>query len=227
MMHYTKKWLGLALCTFLSTPSSGQPSHTIPPNLSTLKQALIAYHNSGCYFYDISSVTQHALYYLKFRINQNNRAKQPKKLAIVMDIDETALSNYDDMQRMDFGGTKADIKALEKDAHDPAIPFTKTIYQYALAHQVAVFFITGRTEALRKPTTANLKTDGYKQWAGLYMRPINDKRPSVIGFKTAMRQKIINMGYDIVLNIGDQKSDLRGGFADMSFKLPNPYYLVS
>jgi len=30
----------------------------------------------------------------------------------------------------------------------------------------------------------------------------------------------------IVLNIGDQQSDLVGGHADKAFKLPNPYYLI-
>ena len=36
------------------------------------------------------------------------------------------------------------------------------------------------------------------------------------------------LGYDIVLNIGDQFSDLQGGYSDASLKLPNPtYYLPS
>jgi len=40
------------------------------------------------------------------------------------------------------------------------------------------------------------------------------------------RKQITEQGYSIVLNLGDQKGDLRGGYAEKAFKLPNPYYLV-
>ena len=33
-------------------------------------------------------------------------------------------------------------------------------------------------------------------------------------------------GYDIVANFGDQFSDLNGGFADQTFKVPNPMYFL-
>jgi len=29
----------------------------------------------------------------------------------------------------------------------------------------------------------------------------------------------------IIANIGDQESDLAGGFAEKTFKLPNPFYI--
>jgi hypothetical protein len=31
----------------------------------------------------------------------------------------------------------------------------------------------------------------------------------------------------IVLNMGDQESDLMGGYAQRTFKLPNPFYYIS
>jgi len=34
----------------------------------------------------------------------------------------------------------------------------------------------------------------------------------------------VDQGYAIVVNIGDQMSDLDGGFAERTFKLPNPFY---
>ena len=40
--------------------------------------------------------------------------------------------------------------------------------------------------------------------------------------QVATRQLIESQGYDIVANVGDQLSDLEGGFADRTFKLPNP-----
>ena len=41
-------------------------------------------------------------------------------------------------------------------------------------------------------------------------------------YKTATRAHIESLGYDIVANFGDQYSDLVGGYADRTFKLPNP-----
>ena len=58
------------------------------------------------------------------------------------------------------------------------------------------------------------------------MRPDDDKQSSVIPYKTSMRKKITRMGYEIVLNIGDQKSDLDGGYADKTYRLPNPFYNI-
>jgi predicted secreted acid phosphatase len=201
--------------------------HNIPENLSIQKQRLQQYHDSGEYYHDISTVTQKALYYLKFRINQNKRLAKPKQLAIVFDIDETSLSNYDDMVYLNFGGTDHDKEALEADAHDPPIPYTRTLYSFAKNHGVAIFFITGRRERLRNMTEKNLSGDGYTQWAGLFMKPNDYTMKSVTPYKVSMRKRIVNMGYDIIFNMGDQESDLKGGYADMVFKLPDPFYLTA
>jgi predicted secreted acid phosphatase len=45
-------------------------------------------------------------------------------------------------------------------------------------------------------------------------------------YKTATREHIESLGYEIVGNFGDQFSDLEGGFADRTFKLPNPNYFL-
>ena len=49
---------------------------------------------------------------------------------------------------------------------------------------------------------------------------------SAASFKAAERKKITERGYTIILNMGDQQSDLAGGFAEKTFKLPNPGYLL-
>ena len=38
--------------------------------------------------------------------------------------------------------------------------------------------------------------------------------------------KITADGYTIIANLGDQESDLAGGYAEKTFKLPNPFYLT-
>jgi len=198
-----------------------------PTNLSIIKTQMRHYHDSGSYYKQISNATREALYYLRFRITNNERLKHPKKLAVVLDIDETAISNYPDIDHLNFGGTMAQILALETQAHDDAIPYTRTLYQYAKGHDVAVFFISGRHENMRTPTETNLKHAGYDHWDGLYLEPNNYHKPTAVPFKTAMRRQISEKGFDIILDVGDQMSDLKGGYADMEIKLPNPFYYVS
>jgi hypothetical protein len=45
-------------------------------------------------------------------------------------------------------------------------------------------------------------------------------------YKSGVRAHIESLGWRIVANFGDQFSDLKGGFADKTFKLPNPNYYL-
>jgi len=120
-----------------------------------------------------------------------------------------------------------DAEIARNFAKDPAILPTLRFYHYAIDHNVAVFFITGRPEHARKSTINNLKAVGYRHYLGLYMRPDNYQNASIIPFKAGIRKKIIEAGYDIVVNIGDQYSDLTGGFdGDRTFKYQNNMYYV-
>lgn len=47
-----------------------------------------------------------------------------------------------------------------------------------------------------------------------------------IQYKSGTRAYIESLGYEIVANFGDQFSDLLGGFADDTFKMPNPNYYL-
>jgi predicted secreted acid phosphatase len=47
-----------------------------------------------------------------------------------------------------------------------------------------------------------------------------------IRYKSGTRAYIESQGYHIVANFGDQFSDLEGGFADKTFKMPNPNYYL-
>jgi predicted secreted acid phosphatase len=49
---------------------------------------------------------------------------------------------------------------------------------------------------------------------------------ATIPYKSGTRAYIESQGYDIVANFGDQFSDLLGGFADKTFKMPNPNYYL-
>jgi predicted secreted acid phosphatase len=194
-----------------------------PQNLSAVKNKLIKYHDSGEYLKDIKGVIANAMSYLKERVTHN---KKHKKLAIVLDIDETSLSNYKDMKELNFGGTFEEIQLAQDKGTDPVITPTLKLYKYALAHDVAVFFITGRREDERETTAQNLHAAGYSNWNKLVLRDGQYIKTSAETYKIAARKTIVAQGYDIVENIGDQESDLVGGFADKTYKLPNPYYFI-
>src|SRR3990167_8547178 len=73
-----------------------------PSNLGLLKKELIQYHDSGAYLQEIQKVSQEATQYINQEVQNNAQNTHPKKLAIVLDIDETSLSNFTNMKTIDF-----------------------------------------------------------------------------------------------------------------------------
>ena len=71
--------------------------------------------------------------------------------ALVLDIDETALSNYDWMVSVDFlrdSPLLGDLFAQHADTSAiPPIEPTLELYRTAREHDIAVFFITGRARS--------------------------------------------------------------------------------
>jgi predicted secreted acid phosphatase len=90
---------------------------------------------------------------------------------------------------------------------------------------MAVIFLTGRAESQRPFTEQQLRNAGFLQWDQLILRAPGQTAPAAV-FKAAERRKLMEQGYTIVVNVGDQYSDLEGGYADSIFKLPNPMYHV-
>jgi acid phosphatase len=111
---------------------------------------------------------------------------------------------------------------------DEAIAPTLDLYRLARSKGVAVFFITGRHEGhgAREATEKNLRKAGYDDFAGLSLEPADMRVASAACYKTPERAKIEQRGYTIILNVGDQQSDLAGGHAERTFKLPNPFYYI-
>ena len=192
---------------------------------------MLNYIHSGAYETELTNVIDQAQQTLKQAINNNT---QHKKLAIVFDIDETSLSNLHQIEALlklnsDPGGSHNPklLNTVADNFHDPAIKPTLNLYNYARKNNVTVFFITGRDDYDRAGTIKNLKAVGFTDWQQLSLRqPAQYDLPAET-FKTAVRKKITQQGYDIVLNVGDQYSDLIGGHADNTIKLPDPFYYIS
>lgn len=197
-------------------------SFSEPANLSLVKKEIQQYHDAGLYEKELTAAIEKAHSYIIEKARQN----QDKKLAIVLDIDETSLSNYDKMVKREFSGDRARIHQEILAADSPAIAPMLALYKDSLAHNIKIFFVTGRDESERAATEKNLSRAGYKHWAGLILRPENYREPSIIPFKSSARANIGKKGYTILASIGDQGSDIQGGYAMKGFKLPNPYYYL-
>jgi acid phosphatase len=184
-------------------------------------KAVRDYHDSGQYDKDLAAVAGNARGYLDARLASWPR-KSKLRPAIVLDIDETSLSNYAGLVASGFTTVGNVINPVT--ATGKAIAPTMTLYQRARSNGVAVFFITGRPPQIAGITALNLVNEGYdKGWDGLYTKPTD---AGTQAFKSSTRAAIEKRGYDIVANIGDQESDLDGGHADRGFKLPNPFYFI-
>jgi predicted secreted acid phosphatase len=64
------------------------------------------------------------------------------------------------------------------------------------------------------------------EFCGPYIHATPAASCPTIQYKSGTRAYIESQGYDIVGNFGDQFSDLEGGFADKTFKMPNPNYYL-
>ena len=78
----------------------------------------------------------------------------------------------------------------------------------------------------RAATERNLKAVGYTGHTQLFMEPAGAHYVSAADFKAPQRRQIEQQGYTIIANIGDQPSDLDGGFSEQTYLLPNPFYRV-
>jgi predicted secreted acid phosphatase len=210
------------VCAQAVYPEPGPTAWSEPENLRYTIDRLMRYHDGGEYDRDIRLVTSSAREYLFQRVRQQSHHE---RLAAVFDIDETALSNWEMLADCGFCSYRAQTRFYPRPSHDPPIVPVRDLFDFAKQQAVAVFFVTGRTEDQRGITIANLNCAGYKNWNGLLMqRP--DNRESAAVFKRRARRQIELMGFTIVLNIGDQASDLVGCCAERVFKLPNPFYLI-
>ena len=102
---------------------------------------------------------------------------------------------------------------------------TLALYEFARSKRVDAFFITGRPDAVRTPTESNLQAAGFHRGYSLTTKPSG--APPTIEYKSGERARIEEeLGFEILINVGDQDSDLAGGHARRAFKLPNPMYFI-
>ncbi len=200
-----------------------------PLNLGTIKKLLLDYHAMH-YNDDVAAVFESAKEFVK----QN--AARSKRPALVMDLDETSLTNWPNLAADDFGfiadgacdvlpagpcGFNRWILKSSAEAIEPA----RKLFKVAKDNGVAVIFITGRPDSQRDATIINLDHVGYDGWTELRTRPDRDEG-TVQNYKTKERIKVEDEGYTIIADVGDQMSDIDGGHSGCPFKVPNPFYFI-
>ncbi|TDU05432.1 putative acid phosphatase of HAD superfamily subfamily IIIB [Streptomyces sp. 846.5] len=186
-----------ALGLGIADPAAAAPARATAVSARSAAASTVTY---ATWLADVTAATAPAQAYLQQRVAA---ASSTSKLAIVLDIDNTSLASY-----------------FYSSYPVPATPPVLALAKYATAHGVKVFFVTGRPELIDEITEYNLTSVGYTV-DGLYSRNVLELLESLQTFKTASRKQIEGDGYDIVANVGNSASDLAGGYADATFKLPD------
>jgi hypothetical protein len=205
--------------------------------VAELAETIRAYHDSGRYEADLVEVDRHATRSLRNQLRRLRESPGPGRYsecarnakrcdevepAIVLDIDETSLSNYAGLDASNF--SQAGLVAGAVAGNDPAIEPTLDLYRFARQRGVDAFFITGRPDIVREATDSNLQRVGYDRGYTLITKPSG---LHTIEYKSGERERIADeLGFTILVNVGDQDSDLAGGHARRAFKLPNPMYYI-
>jgi len=219
--------VGIVACasgqrSIAATPPSAPPQTatvaTDVPNLYEAQRQVDEYIRSGRYDKDVAKVIAAARAWLE------ERTKTAVKPAIVLDIDETSLSNWPAYRVNGWGRVVNGGCDLQQG------PCGLRAWQ-------GPWSIEGDSSDF------GARASGARAWSGgvfISARPPNLRQaterfdPSTRGahfasaadFKAPERRKIAERGYTIVLSLGDQESDLKGGYAERTFKLPNPVYYL-
>jgi acid phosphatase len=221
--------------TALAEPPA-PPAPIIPPpvqpaNIGDLKFEATRYYDSGAYLTDLQLAAAPAIGWI------TEEAPRVAKPAVVFDIDETALSNWEAIKANDFGRVlhgpcdqlphgPCGLQAWDQRAQSTVIQPTMDVFATAKDHGAAIFFITGRPDSQRAATERNLQAVGYAGYTQLIMEPTGGHYASAADFKAPQRAAIEQQGYTIIANVGDQPSDLAGGFSERTYLLPNPFYRI-
>nr|XP_043618292.1 acid phosphatase 1-like [Erigeron canadensis] len=150
----------------------------------------------------------------------------------VFDIDETTLSNlpYYARHSVAFGAIPYNATAFNAwvmEAEAPAVPGSLKLYKRLVKMGFKIVFLTGSGVAYTDVRTKNLRAVGYTTWEKLILKGAGDASRGVVYKSNKRKELVVDAGYRIRGNMGDQWSDLLGTYTgDRTFKLPDPMYYI-
>lgn len=188
-------------------------------NLSDAKERVQQYYEDGQYDNDLKKIIENAKEkFSKVEVKQNS--------AVVFDVDDTVLLNYEASKKMGFGYVKEISDKWVSSAKVPAIPQVKDLYNYLLDRNFKIIFLTGRFQNEYDYTYQNLVNEGYAKFDTLIVRRPEEEKLFAVEFKSNVRTELTKQGYEIIGNVGDQWSDLEGPYSGIKIKIPNYLYLI-
>ena len=179
----------------------------------------MGYYESDRYSNDLKKIISNAE-------EEINKIKIQTNSAIVFDVDETSLSNYESIKKLHFGYEKEMWDNWINEAMAPAIPEVKQFYDFVILKKIKVIFLSSRTSSQYNATYTNLKNAGYLTFDTLILKGNSDLSITSLEFKSKQRELLSKKGYDIIAVIGDQKSDMEGKDHGLQIKLPNYLYII-
>jgi HAD superfamily, subfamily IIIB (Acid phosphatase) len=223
------------------TPNPAPTSSRQIENLGLVKNAIKFYYGdtvvngvhqaaaTSPYAHEVAGVEQDMMKYLR---NQQDKPHSGTP-AMVLDVDDTSLLTYVYDANHDFGFDPVTNGQAVLGKIFPAVFGMNDVATWATTHGYALFFVTGRPISQEQATIENLNEQGFPAAVHYYTKDqtasyLSSCAPTctTIQYKSLTRALIESQGYDIVANAGDQFSDLEGGFADRTFKVPNPMYFL-
>lgn len=186
-----------------------------PENLTLAKQDVELYYESKSFNQEVKEVLEEAWHQLKNIVPTD-------KSTIIIDIDETALSNYEYFKLMGLAkGNQTAFTYWKSLGYCRAIKPTLSFYKKLIKKGFKVVFISCRSTKIYKQTAANLKKVGYHTFERIILRTKKDMKVPFYTYKKQKRYDLANEGYEIVACVGDQWSDLEGEHTGIKVKLPN------
>jgi hypothetical protein len=205
------------------------PTNT--PDPVTGKTLLHVPSPTGAYAKEMHGIERHAERYLA----RNGAHRNTAHKAIVLDIDDTTLNTYNYEIFSNFVYDPTSNADFVNAAAFPAVFGMPRLVHKAEAEGYKIFFLTGRPIDQKHGTVKNLTKVGYPSLPGNQIFLKNPNAPwlsscttscTTTQYKSLTRKHIESLGNHIVANFGDQFSDLKGGFAQKRFKIPNPMYFL-
>lgn len=204
----------------------------VPNDVDGGDKALHTFDPNGAYAKEVGKIVTAAERTLKWHRDRKGDGKK----AVLFDVDDTTINTYSYEIYSNFVYNPS-INAAFVDNPDfdlPAVPHMVDLVTFAKDHGYEVFYLTGRGVAQLDGTIQDLDAAGYAPTDGnVYTKDLtapwlSSCAPScsTIQYKSLTRQHIESLGFNIVASFGDQYSDLEGGFADKTVKLPNPMYYL-
>ena len=200
-----------------------------PANVGDAKTAAIAYHDSGQYERELAEVAAQAINWI------GTQAPAAPRAAVVFDIDETALSNWEVIKANDFGrfidGPVQPARCMRLAGLGPDRAVDGDPADAGHLHHGQG---SGRSHLLHhRPRRRAARGDGAQPAVnGLHRIHPADHGAGGCAVRVGGRlqgaaaRRIEAEGYTIVANIGDQPSDLAGGHSEQTFLLPDPFYRI-